>query len=121
MLENASMDCKAVLTSQRFVALHERRWNTLGPIFFFVALFIPKKMVFEIDLQDLAAVSEVENEPNTLVLRTSDNDEFKIRLNGLKDTFGKGTRSAWIEKIRDARQAAFPDAEVPDAYTEARL
>jgi hypothetical protein len=113
MFQGAAMDCKAFLTSQRFVALHERKWHMLGGLTFVIALFIPKKIVFEIPLEDLASVRHGEAKvSHELIMTTTDGTEFTIRFDGLKDTFGGDSRKVWIETIGEAMQEAWPEIEV---------
>lgn len=111
MFGKANMDCKAFLTSQRFVACQERQWNMLGPLFFFVALFIPKKIALEIPLEYFASVKRGESKVNReLILQASDGSECVIQLDGLLDTF-VDKRSKWIETFADAVKTIEPSVE----------
>ena len=114
MFQGASMDCKAFLTSQRFVAVQKSSWmDNLGALFILVAWLVPKKIIFEIPLENLASVRYGEAKVNhELILKTMEGTEFKIRLTGLADTFGGDTRKVWIKTLSDAAKETCPEIEV---------
>jgi hypothetical protein len=108
MFHGASTTCKAFLTSERFVGCHIRQWNMIGGLFFLIALFIPKKIIFEVPLDRLVAINYDDPKLTTqFTLKESDGQEFRISLTGLFDK-----RETWVDKITEAVKNLRPEVEV---------
>lgn len=113
MFKGAVKECKAYLTTERFVACEESKLKMFGFLLLLISYFVAKKIVFEIPLDTLASIGiPQEKGSQELFLKRSDGAEFRIRLNSLFNV-----REKWVDTFSDAVMKNRPGIEVLKSET----
>ena len=113
MFKGAVKECKAYLTTERFVACEESSLKMFGALLLLISYFVAKKIVFEIPLDTLAAIGiPKEKGSQELFLQRNDGAEFRIRLNSFFNA-----REKWIDTFSDAVKKVRPEVEIQETET----
>lgn len=113
MFKGAVKECKAYLTTERFVACEESKLKMFGLLLLLISYFVAKKIVFEIPLDTLASIGiPQEKGSQELFLKRSDGAEFRIRLNSLFNV-----REKWVDTFSGAVMKTRPGIEVLKSET----
>jgi len=113
MFKGAVKECKAYLTTERFVACEESKLKMFGALLLLISYFVAKKIVFEIPLDTLAAIGiPKEKGSQELFLQRNDGAEFRIRLNSFFNA-----REKWIDTFSDAVKKVRPEVEIQETET----
>ena len=104
--------CTAFLTNTRFVATRERQHYLFGPLIWLIMALIPRKIIFSVRLDELAAIRFDASQPRVFVLQTTSGREYTL-VSSILFNF----HAEWIAHIATAATRLVPPLSAKKSKT----
>jgi len=105
-------NCTAFVTNRRFVATRVRQYYLFGPLVWLIMALIPRKIIFSIPLNELAAIKFDPAQQTKFMLQTTSGMEYTLVSSSLFNY-----QAEWIAAIATATTQSSPPATAKKSKT----